>query len=242
MGSMMEFYNSNGETESISLQDMIECDIRSDLENNLHNSDIFTTAHSLMTTMSQPLDSSLNLTLTGMLSSPHHSLTNSLNTIQTVELDGNGEIPNLSWLQNVSLNSVPHVPSVENTNPNLLVDPQTGMPTLQASLMQSPAHQVQYISGQLSVPGSPQSYVQHGQTLQQRLQTVAQHQQQPNRVNYTTATTPVTVSSLSQKSNIREEEKVFPKPVYSYSCLIAMAMKNSETGNLPVSEIYNFMT
>ena len=83
---------------------------------------------------------------------------------------------------------------------------------------------------------------QHGQTLQQRLQTVAQHQQQPNRVNYTTATTPVTVSSLSQKSNLREEEKVFPKPVYSYSCLIAMAMKNSETGNLPVSEIYNFMT
>ena len=36
-------------------------------------------------------------------------------------------------------------------------------------------------------------------------------------------------------------EKVYPKPVYSYSCLIAMALKNSRTGNLPVSEIYNFM-
>ena len=40
----------------------------------------------------------------------------------------------------------------------------------------------------------------------------------------------------------KKPEKVYPKPVYSYSCLIAMALKNSKTGNLPVSEIYTFMT
>ncbi|XP_062409097.1 forkhead box protein N1 [Sardina pilchardus] len=48
---------------------------------------------------------------------------------------------------------------------------------------------------------------------------------------------------ISSNTNQPETtEQLYPKPIYSYSILIFMALRSSKTGSLPVSEIYSFMT
>eukprot|EP00094_Tigriopus_californicus_P001386 TCALIF_01342-PA protein Name:"Similar to FOXN1 Forkhead box protein N1 (Homo sapiens)" AED:0.09 eAED:0.09 QI:2/1/0.75/1/1/0.75/4/1080/584 len=69
-----------------------------------------------------------------------------------------------------------------------------------------------------------------------------------NGTAHHTSTTPTPVSNNSNrkknhqlKRQQAEKENGFPKPAYSYSCLIALALKNSPTGSMSVSEIYKFM-
>ena len=59
-------------------------------------------------------------------------------------------------------------------------------------------------------------------------------QQVPNTTTHLTA-----INRKKQVGPVKESG--FPKPAYSYSCLIALALKNSPAGSMSVSEIYKFM-
>ena len=278
---MMEFYSSTGTEENLSLQDMIEYDIKS-----IPSGDQW---------RAQTPSSEILMPLT-VLEGYSNKTDSDLNGDNWMQLSQGSTSSGSGGIQ-------------ENTDPNLLVNPQTGVPVGQdqprtpvtltlsqpavTEMRDSNSSSRQIINIQPQVSDSQQQQQQQRQQqtirvtqpqfvninnvmqvvasttqgqqvllqgngstvslmspLRQQLQNIhhLQQQQQQTSVSYATTQQLLTQGFQSpQKITMRsladpESEKVFPKPVYSYSCLIAMSLKNSDTGCLPVSEIYNFMT
>ena len=280
----MDFYTGSSTGDGLSLQDMIECDIRSNYSENV------------------PTDHGDVLGSQGSgaeLPSPGGAMTldafASAATTSEAGLTGMTnltDVTKFTWVPALNLSHLQNYNPTENSDPNLMVDPQTGVPVSQAELQQTinavaasqtltqvnasvnaittsaqtgllqtahgqfitiPAHLQRAYLQQQQQPPSP---VQPSSPLRQHLQGIPAQQTQPHspvRVNTTAyilanntiQTLPQSPSHKVAHKVSRTEEapsKTYPKPVYSYSCLIAMALKNSETGCLPVSEIYSFMT
>ncbi|KAL1433441.1 hypothetical protein MTO96_012558 [Rhipicephalus appendiculatus] len=122
----------------------------------------------------------------------------------------------------------------------LLVDPQTGLPSHHRSSTGSGTLQLNVTLAAVTTATATAPTVQTTSSATSLDQLSVQPMSSPSSPDDDAAVV-TTLQDIATADDTLASGS-YPKPAYSYSCLIAMALRNSSTGSLPVNEIYSFMT
>jgi len=236
---------------SLNFQGMDSLDMLNDLDtitfldNNTTSSGLWSTASTLPATSSVTPTSAGHpvTTHSGLHPTNYSSFSNSyledLNGSASVMVNPNNVMPLHHPLQHQQVTSL----SVNTSlNPH---SPQQNSP-------QSPMASPMFGNQQINQQQQQQQQAVYQQQTQQRpaksvrvLPPVSSPMQQvPSSASSTSSSNRKKNQKSQNGSNANGnegKENGFPKPAYSYSCLIALSLKNSYTGSLSVSEIYKFM-